>query len=144
MAGKAFAMCPDVYMRTSLVIIVLVLFILSALSQPVYVGGEFGKRWLNSSGSKNVVQERSGGLWTWGSVPKGQMLMNGTLEPIGTSTWYYPFFPASSSPIILNASSPIIDATPFPTSDFSSRSPLEDPWFVAQITGHPVVFRTMP
>jgi hypothetical protein len=131
-------------MRTSLVIIVLVLFILPALAQPVNVGGEFGKRWLNSSGSRDVVQERGGDLWTWGSMPKGQMVINGTLEPMGTSTWYYPFFPKSSSPIILNASSPIIDATPFPTSDFSSRYPLEDPWFVAQITGYPVVFRTVP
>ncbi|HSD59196.1 MAG TPA: hypothetical protein VLB04_13545 [Methanotrichaceae archaeon] len=131
-------------MRTLLMTIVLVLLILPALAQPVNVGGEFGKSWLNSSGSKNVVQERSGDLWTWGAVPKGQMLINGILEPIGISTWYYPFFPESSSPIILNATSPIIDATPFPSSDFSSRYPLEDPWFVAQITGHPVIFRTMP
>ena len=126
-----------------LLIITLILFILPAIAQPVNVGGEFGKSWLNSFGNKNVVQERNGSLWTWGSVPKGQMVINGTLEPIGTSAWYYPFFPESSTPIILNATYPIIDASPFPSSDFSTNYSLEDPWFVAQITGHPVVFGTM-
>jgi hypothetical protein len=32
--------------------------------QTTYVGGDFGKQWLNTSGNT------AGDLWTWGSLPK--------------------------------------------------------------------------
>jgi hypothetical protein len=127
-----------------LALLALMLFITPFAAQPVQVGGDFGRSWLNSYGSKTAAEELSSGLWTWGAVPKGQVLVNGTLEPMGTSTWYYPSFPENSSPIILNSTSPAIDAVSFPLSDSGSPYLLEDPWFVAQMTGHPVMFRTMP
>jgi len=66
------------------------------------IGGDYGKNWLVNNGDKSVAREPSGGLWSWGTVPKGQYLTNGTLEPIGASTIYYPSFVENSTPIIMN------------------------------------------
>jgi hypothetical protein len=51
-------------MRFILILSVLILLFLPVLAvEPVYVGGTFGKSWLNNSANKNP------GLWTWGSMP---------------------------------------------------------------------------
>jgi len=54
-------------MRIFVIMVVLALsfLILPTLAQqPVYVGGEFGKSWLNSS------ENTAASLWGWGSPPK--------------------------------------------------------------------------
>ncbi|MCJ7445318.1 MAG: hypothetical protein MUO26_12485 [Methanotrichaceae archaeon] len=53
-------------MRLFVMLAVLTLFFLPVLAQyqTTYVGGDFGKKWLKTSGNT------AGDLWTWGSLPK--------------------------------------------------------------------------
>lgn len=112
--------------------------LLPALAQPVQIGGDYGKSWLVNNGDRTVVREPSGGLWSWGTVPKGQYLTKGVLEPIGASTIYYPSFVENSTPIILNSTTNLAGYFP---PDFSSPYFMDDPWFLAQLTGRPVIIR---
>jgi hypothetical protein len=131
------------FMRKLLAITVLALFALPVLAQPLQVGGEYGLNWLTNFGSKNVVRDVGGGLWSWGTVPKGQYLFNNTLHPIGTSTWIFPAFMDNATPLLINDTTPTASANLFPP-DFGSPAFMDDPWFVAQITGQPVVYRSLP
>jgi hypothetical protein len=112
--------------------------LLTSLAQPTQIGGDYGKSWLVNNGDKSVVREPSGGLWSWGTVPKGQYLTNGTLEPIGASTIYYPSFVENSTPIIMNNTANLAG---YFLPDFSSPYFMDDPWFMAQLTGRPVIIR---
>jgi len=131
-------------MRIPLIIlIVLALIALPALAQPLQVGGEYGMNWLTNFGNKNVVKNPGAGLWSWGTIPKGQFLINNTLVPIGTTTWIFPAFIESTRPLLINGTTPAASANLFPP-DFSSPGFMDDPWFIAQMTGQPVVYRSLP
>ena len=123
---------------TLAVLAIVALCLLPTLAQPVQISGEYGKNWLINNGDRSVIREPSGGLWSWGTVPKGQHLTNGTLEPIGASTIYYPSFVENKTPIILNSTENL--ASYFPP-DFSSPYFMDDPWFLAQLTGRTVIVR---
>jgi hypothetical protein len=110
--------------------------LLPGFAQPVQIGGDYGKNWLVNNGDRSVVREPSGDLWSWGTVPKGQYLTNGVLESIGASTIYYPSFLENSTPIVLNSTANLAGYFP---PDFSSPDFLDDPWFLAQLTGRPVI-----
>ncbi|MCQ8903810.1 MAG: hypothetical protein NQU42_06950 [Methanothrix sp.] len=107
------------------------------------VGGDFGKAWLQSleqmeSVGVNRTIAATDGLWSWGSVPKWHMLVGGRLEYMGSGVWFYPAFPTNSTPIIENAS---LSAKNAP--DFASPEMLNDPWMIAQVSGRPVLFRSL-
>ncbi|MDH7596464.1 MAG: hypothetical protein QHG98_01785 [Methanothrix sp.] len=107
------------------------------------VGGGFGKAWLQSlelmeSAGVNRTNTTADGLWSWGSVPKWHMLVGGRLEYMGSGAWFYPAFPTNSTPIIENAS---LSAKNAP--DFASPEMLNDPWMIAQVSGRPVLFRSV-
>ncbi|MCX8207049.1 MAG: hypothetical protein N3G75_04360 [Methanothrix sp.] len=107
------------------------------------VGGDFGKAWLQSLEQTervetNMTNATTGGLWSWGSVPKWHMLIGGRLEYMGSGMWFYPAFPTNSTPIIENAS---LSAKNAP--DFASPEMLDDPWMIAQVSGRPVLFRSV-
>jgi len=132
-------------MRTLLILLVMALLIIPAISQPLQVGGTFGKTWLAQYGDREVVKQSSGpGLWSWGTIPKGQILYNGRLTELGPATVIYPAFPTSTTPIILNALTPGEAIRRSNLTQISNPFIMEDPWFIAQTTGQPVFYRTLP
>ena len=91
------------------------------------------------NGNKNVVRTSSESLWFWGTIPQGQYLENGSLKPIATSTIYYPSFQDIPHPILLNRTMDL-SGVYFPP-DFSSPYFMNDPWFISQMTGRPVILQ---
>lgn len=141
--------CSDYYrergeftMRVSLIVLVMVFLMLPAIAEYTQVGGSFGITWLNQTGNLQQFSQPAG-LWSWGVIPKGQMLSNGKLTEIGGGMLIYPAFPTSTTPIILNATTPGRELN---QSNISQINPLtlEDPWTVAQTNDRPVLFRTTP
>lgn len=128
----------------ALTVILFVIPVLHAVAVPgdgaQQVGGDFGKAWLQSLEpfEANRTNATTSGLWSWGSVPKWHMLVGGRLEYMGSSMWFYPAFPTNSTPIIENAS---LSARNAP--DFASPEMLNDPWMIAQVSGRPVLFRSL-
>ena len=91
-----------------------------ASAQPQQIGGDYGKSWLNKFGNKNVVRDELDGLWSWGTTPKGQLLINGTLLPEGITTVYDPSFLDNRSPIILNRTAGSISSSYLPLDLYSA------------------------
>ncbi len=51
------------------------------------VSGDFGRTWLSNFLAQNPKPaENNSSLWSWGSAPKGSMLLNDKLVPISNST----------------------------------------------------------
>lgn len=130
-------------MRVQLIMIVMVFLIVPAISQYTQVGGSFGITWLNQTGNLPPASQTTG-LWSWGTIPKGQMLSNGKLTEVGGGMLIYPAFPASETPIVLNATTPGREFNQSNLSQISNPLLLEDPWTVAQTNDRPVFFRTLP
>lgn len=64
-------------MKTAIIVILILTSSLVASSQPVAVGGDFGRTWINNflvQNKKPVEQNNSSNLSSWGSVPKGKVL----------------------------------------------------------------------
>ncbi len=132
-------------MRTLLIMLVVGLLIIPAISQPLQVGGNFGKSWLAQYGDRDVVRQPSGpGLWSWGVIPKGQILSRGKLTEMGSGMVIYPAFPTSSIPLIINATTPGEAIRRSNLSQIDNPYITEDPWFIAQTSGQPVFYRTLP
>lgn len=53
-----------------LCIALLVVTIIPSLGQQFYVGGTYGRDWLNNSGNKNIIQNSSGS-WDYSAYPPG-------------------------------------------------------------------------
>jgi len=122
-------------MRTYLLIVLAFLLVGLAVSESTQVGGDFGKSWLNQFGNEPVILDKPDTLWSWGSIPKGQMLIDGKLEPIGELSIFYPAFPVNNTPIYLNRTELR------GTADLASPYLTSDPFFVAQTTGQPIILR---
>ena len=131
----------------TLVLLCIPLLIIPSLSQPVNVGGNYGRSWLNSSGNKNIIPSSSG-LWDWGQTPSGYILMNGKLVSTGEtgSTLIYPAFVTNSTPLIGNASlnAPNYGPRGLTLAQLASSYMYEDPWAVAQSTGQPILIQNSP
>ena len=130
-------------MRVQLIILVMIFLIIPAISQYTQVGGSFGIDWLNQTGNLQTASQPAG-LWSWGTIPKGQILSNGKLTEVGGGMLIYPAFPESSNPIILNATTPGREINQTNITQISNPLLLEDPWTVAQTNDRPVLFRTTP
>ncbi len=131
-------------MRYQIIVLVLALLIVPVLSQPTDVGGTYGESWITNSGNKNVVSSEATGLWNWGNIPKGQMLSNGQLTEAGPGYLIYPTLPTKGvTPIVVNATAPAglasLNATQLNNPYLTS-----DPWYIAQSTEQPVMFRMLP
>jgi hypothetical protein len=113
--------------------------IMSANCSAVNVGGDYGRSWLNenknATQSSNVTKNDSD-LWSWGSVPKGQMLVDGKLEVIGDRMYFAPAFALD----MIGVSPVKFNSTLNKTSPQDMLSPfiISDPWFDAQSRGRPV------
>jgi hypothetical protein len=130
-------------MRTMLIMLAMALLIIPAISQPTQISGNYGETWLAQSGNKNVV-EQSSGLWSWGTIPKGQTLSNGKLTQQGPGILIYPAFPTSTTPIVINATTPSEAINGSNSSQISNPYISEDPWVIAQTSDQPVFFRQLP
>ena len=130
-------------MRIILITLIIILLITPAISQPTPVGGSYGEAWLTKNGNKNVVPQATS-LWDWGTIPKGQLLSHGTLTPMGDIQLIYPAFPTTETPIMINLTTPTAAISNLSTVNLSTPYLSDDPWFVAQTTGQPVVARTVP
>ncbi len=127
-------------MRIALMMVIAAFCLILASAQPQQIGGDYGKSWLNKFGNKNVVRDDLDGLWSWGTTPKGQLLINGTLQPEGITTVYDPSFLDNQSPIILNRTAGSISSSYLPLDLYSAYF-TDDPWFLAQTAGRPVILR---
>lgn len=131
-------------MKNMLIGLVIALLVIPALALavPTYLGGDYGKIWLQNFGNKNVVPQSSG-LWDWGNLPKGQMLANGKLMQAGPG---YLINPTSAlSPIVLNEATPSELAGRLNTSQLANNTNLlEDPWYIAASSEHPVLVKLGP
>jgi hypothetical protein len=59
-------------------------------SGPQNVGGDFGRNWIGSFKAQNpqpAEQNLKNDLWTWGSSPKGSIMVNGNLVPDPYYIW---------------------------------------------------------
>jgi hypothetical protein len=133
----------SLHMRKLLVALAMALLVIPAISQPTPVGGTFGETWLTNYGNRNVIPQANS-LWDWGTIPKGQILSNGRLTELGPAELIYPAFPSSTTPIIINATTPGESIRSLNASQINNPYLVEDPWFVAQTTGQPVLFRQLP
>lgn len=131
----------------ALTVILFVISLLHVVAVPGWgvqqVGGDFGRAWLQSLEQMERVETNrtnatTDGLWSWGSIPKWHTLVGGRLEYMGSGMWFYPAFPTNSTPIIENAS---LSAKNAP--DFASPEMVNDPWMISQISGRPVLFRSL-
>ena len=129
-------------LRKLLRALAIALLIVPAFSAATYVGGDYGRAWLTNSGNKNPVPQTTS-LWDWGTIPKGQILSNGTLTPIGNVTVIYPAFMTSPNPIVLNRTSEIETYSNLSAPNINNPYLQGDPWFIAQATGQPVVLREL-
>lgn len=129
-------------------VIALSILLVFVLALAVVVGdaqqqlsGAFGRSLLQSMEEERgdrMNETQASGLWSWGSVPKWHMLIGGKLEYMGVGMWFYPAFPSNNTPIIENASLTAKNAP-----DFASPEMLNDPWMIAQVSGRPVLFRSL-
>ncbi len=71
-------------MRTLFIVLVIALSIMPAITQAIEVGGSYGKTWIADNGGNNAIAQATG-LWDWGLIPKGQMLVkaNCSLQALG-------------------------------------------------------------
>jgi hypothetical protein len=61
-----------------------------SMSNPQSVGGDFGRSWISSFKAQNpqpAEQNLKNDLWSWGSSPKGSIVVNGNLLPDPYYIW---------------------------------------------------------
>ena len=59
-----------IVMKIPLILLCIALLIIPSLEQQLYVGGTYGRDWLNNSGNKNIIQASSG-YWNYSAYPPG-------------------------------------------------------------------------
>lgn len=134
-------------MRTVIILSLLALLAACAAAsgaEPVKVGGDFGTAWLKNLPyqPQTSATNNGSGLWSWGGVPSGMKVVNGTLRPVynGTDVVAYagiawlgaePLGQALS----LNGSDIPIDLA---NVNYLSTFTSDDPWVLAQHYGRPV------
>ncbi len=111
----------------------------ASCAEPVSVGGDFGQSWLkNLPYQPETSDEDAGsGLWSWGGVPMGREVVNGTLQPVNNGTDEVGF-----AGITWLGEEPIgpparVNYTGAPV-DFMYPFYSDDPWILAQHTGRVV------
>lgn len=134
-------------MRTVIILSLLALLAASVAApgaEPVKVGGDFGTAWLKNLPyqPQTTTDDNGRGLWSWGGVPAGMKVVNGTLQPVDNGTDQVDYAGIAwlgaeplKQPLSLNGSDvPIEIANVNYLSTFAS----DDPWVLAQHYGRPV------
>ncbi len=118
--------------RISIFLLAIIAIVASACSSN-YVGGDFGKQWLEQHGARPLDASKNS-LWDWGGVPQGYKIIGDKLYPSGyIDQWYFPAFVANSTPILIN-----ITSANSGNNSLSADLIQEEPWILAQIAGRPV------
>jgi len=129
-------------MRNLFIVLVIALSTIPAITQAIDVGGNYGKTWMADNGGNNAIPQATG-LWDWGLIPKGQMLVNGKLQLAGPGYLINPT--EGVTPIILNEATPQSMIRSLNASQLNDNTTLvEDPWYIAASTEQPVLVRTLP
>lgn len=132
-------------MKVLLIVLGIALLVSLSIGQPLSIGGTYGKSWLENYGSKGVVPN-STGLWDWGSIPLGNILLNGKLTSIGNSgdtVLIIPAFPINMTPIIQNRPLMVSGYSGLSVADLSSPYLSEDPWIVSQEIEQPILYHSI-
>lgn len=61
-----------------------------SMSYPLSISGDFGRNWISNFKAQNpqpAEQNLKNDLWTWGSSPKGSIMVNGNLVPDPYYIW---------------------------------------------------------
>lgn len=129
-------------MRTVIILSILALLAVSTAAtgaEPVNIGGDFGQSWLKNLPYQPTAstEDDGSGLWSWGGVPTGTKVVNGTLEPVDNNTDEVDFAgiawlgeePLGPPTYINNSGAPVDFMYPFYS---------DDPWILAQHTGRVV------
>jgi len=129
-------------MRTVIILSFLALIAASSAAsgaEPVSVGGDFGQSWLKNLPyqPETSTEDAGSGLWSWGGVPTGMKVVNGTLQPVDNNTDVIDY-----AGIEWLGSEPLgppsyINYTGAPV-DFMYPFYSDDPWILAQHTGRVV------
>jgi hypothetical protein len=113
-------------------------------AEPVEIGGDFGTSWLNNLPYQTVSTPLGdgSGLWSWGGVPTGMEVVNGTLQSKYNDTNEVDY-----AGIAWLGAAPLGQAlsingseTSIQMADANYLSPFysDDPWILAQHYGRPV------
>ncbi len=132
-------------MKVLLIALGIALLVSISIGQPISIGGTYGKSWLEDYGSKNIVPN-STGLWDWGHIPLGNILLNGKLMSIGDygdTVLILPAFPTNTTPILQNRALMTSDYSGLSVADLSSPYLMEDPWAVSQTIGQPILYHSI-
>jgi len=111
--------------------------------EPVEVGGDYGTSWLNNIPYQTASASlgNGSGLWGWGGVPTGMVVVNGTLQSKYNDTevdyagiaWLGS--EPMGQPLSVNGSETSIQMA---DANYLSSFYSDDPWILAQHYGRPV------
>jgi hypothetical protein len=111
---------------------------------PVQLTGTGGKDILTQIASTKITTQltnaSSTGLWSWGSVPYGNIISNGKLVSTGddgSTILVYPAFPINDTPYY-RLNNPM--TSKYVTSDLQDPDYNRDSWAMAQLTNQPVLY----
>jgi hypothetical protein len=129
-------------MKTVIILSFLALLAASTVvfgAEPVSVGGDFGQSWLKNLPyqPETSAEDAGSGLWSWGGVPLGTKVVNGTLQPVDNNTDKVDFAgiawlgeePLGPPTYINYSGAPVDFMYPFYS---------DDPWILAQHYGRVV------
>jgi hypothetical protein len=113
---------------------------------PVQLTGTSGKDILTQIASTKITTQLTNassagaGLWSWGSVPYGNIVSDGKLVSTGddgNTLLVYPAFPINDTPIY-RLSDPM--TSKYVASDLNDPDYNRDSWAMAQATNQPVLY----
>ena len=111
---------------------------------PVQLTGTGGKDILTQITSTKITTQpnnaSSADLWSWGSVPYGNIISNGKLVSTGddgSTILVYPAFPINDTPIY-RLTDPM--TSKYVASDLQDPDYNRDSWAMAQATNQPVLY----
>lgn len=130
-----------------LIVLSLILLLLALNCEamaPVQLTGAGGKEVLTKIASTKITTQptsaSSSDLWSWGSIPLGNILSNGKLVSTGddgSTVMVYPAFPGNTTPIY-QISNPMVSK--YAASDLQNPDLNQDYWTMAQLADQSVLF----
>ena len=125
-------------------LVILLLALTCEAMVPVQLTGTSGKDILKQIASTKITTQptnaSSAGLWSWGSVPYGNIISNGKLVSTGddgSTILVYPAFPINDTPIY-RLTDPM--TSKYVASDLQDPDYNRDSWAMAQATNQPVLY----
>ncbi len=125
-------------------LVILLLALTCEAMVPVQLTGTSGRDILTQIASTKITTQptnaSSSDLWSWGSVPYGNIVSNGKLVSTGDdglTMLAYPAFPINTTPIY-RLSDPMVSK--YVASDLKDPDYNRDSWTMAQLTNQSVLY----